>query len=87
MIDWHSLQLARSRTTILDFGVIVAVVVVAKTVSLIAASGLGVGLAILMFIREQIHSSTIRNKSYGNTIFSKRVRPRVEREALIGLGS
>ena len=87
MIDWHSLQLARSRTTILDFGVIVAVVVVAKTVSLIAASGLGVGLAILMFIREQIHSSTIRNKSYGNTIFSKRVRPRVEREALLGLGA
>lgn len=86
MIDWHSLQLARSRATVLDFGVIVAVVVVAKTASLIAASGLGVALAILMFIREQIHSSTIRNKSYGNALFSKRVRPLAEREALLELG-
>ena len=87
MIDWHSLQLARSRTTILDFGVIVAVVVTAKMVSLIAASGLGVGLAILMFIREQIHSTTIRNQSSGSMVFSKRVRPLAEREALIALGS
>lgn len=86
MIDWHSLQLIRSRSTMLDFGVIVAVVVVAKTVSLIAASGLGVALAILMFIREQIHSSTIRRKGYGNTLFSKRVRPLSEREALLKLG-
>ena len=86
MIDWHSLQLARSRATVLDFGVIVAVIVVAKTVSLIAASGLGVALAILMFIREQIHSSTIRNKSYGNALFSKRIRPLAEREALLKIG-
>jgi SulP family sulfate permease len=87
MIDWHSLQLARSRATILDFGVIVAVVVTAKMVSLIAASGLGVALAILMFIREQIHSTTIRNQSSGSLLFSKRVRPLAEREALIALGT
>lgn len=87
MIDWHSLQLARSRATILDFGVIVAVVITAKMVSLIAASGLGVALAILMFIREQIHSTTIRNQSSGSMLFSKRVRPLAEREALIVLGS
>jgi SulP family sulfate permease len=87
MIDWHSLQLVRSRATILDFCVIISVVVVAKTVSLIAASGLGVALAILMFIREQIHSSAIRSKSYGNALFSKRVRPQAEREALMELGA
>ena len=38
----------------LDFVVIVAVIVVAETVSLIAASGVGLALAILLFIREQI---------------------------------
>ena len=37
----RSLHLLRSRSTVLDFVVIVAVIVVAKTVSLIAASGVG----------------------------------------------
>ena len=86
MIDWHSLHLARSRSTILDFLVIITVVIVAKTVSLIAASGVGVALAMLMFIREQIHSSTVRKKTYGNAIFSKRVRPIVEVQSLMQLG-
>jgi len=87
MIDWHLFHLARSRSTVLDFVVIVAVVVVAKTVSLIAASGLGVVLAILMFMREQIHSPTIRHKTRGDLTFSKRVRPGKERVALRELGT
>jgi SulP family sulfate permease len=86
MIDWRSLHLARSRSTILDFLVIISVVIVAKTVSLIAASGVGVALAMLMFIREQIHSSTVRKKTYGNAIFSKRVRPIAEVSSLMQLG-
>jgi sulfate permease, SulP family len=86
MIDWHSLHLARSRSTILDFTVIMTVIIVAKTVSLIAASGVGVALAMLMFIREQIHSSTVRKKTYGNAMFSKRVRPIVEVQSLMELG-
>lgn len=87
MIDWHLFHLARSRATTLDFLVIVAVVVVAKTVSLIAASALGVVLAIIMFIREQIHSPTIRHKTRGDVTFSKRVRPGMERDALRRLGA
>ena len=86
MIDWHSLHLARSRSTILDFTVIMTVIIVAKTVSLIAASGVGVALAMLMFIREQIHSFTVRKKTYGNAMFSKRVRPIVEVQSLMELG-
>ena len=82
MIDWSSLELAKSKDTALDFVVIIAVVIVANTVSLIAASGLGVILAILMFIREQIHTSAIRKKSYGNKVFSKRFRNPAEREVL-----
>ena len=86
MIDWHTFQLLRSRDTLLDFMVIALVVVVANTVSLIAASGLGVALAILMFIREQIHSSPIRRKSYGNKMFSKRIRMPSERHLLEHIG-
>jgi len=82
MIDWHSLSLLKSRDTALEFAVILSVVVVANTVSLIAASGLGVGLAILMFISEQVHASNIRRVSHGHQTFSKRVRTHAERAVL-----
>jgi len=74
MFDRASLHLLQSRATILDFAVIVTVVVVALTVSLIAASGAGIALAIVLFIREQIRGSIVRSKAYGNQMFSKRVR-------------
>ncbi len=82
MFDRHSLHLLQSRSTILDFLVIVAVVVVAETVSLIAASGVGIALAILLFLREQIGGSVVRRKSYGNQMFSKTVRLPEERAIL-----
>jgi SulP family sulfate permease len=82
MIDWKSVFLLRSKDTVLDFSVILVVVIIANVFSLIAASGVGVGLAILMFIREQIHTSTIRNKTYGNKVFSKRFRTSSERQIL-----
>ena len=74
MFDRTSLHLLRSRATVLDFAVIMAVVVVALTVSLIAASGAGIALAVVLFIREQIRGSIVRSKAYGNQMFSKRVR-------------
>ena len=74
MFDVHSLQLLRQRSTVLDFVVIIAVIAVAETVSLIAASGVGIGLAILLFIREQIGGSVVRRKSMGNQTFSKQMR-------------
>ena len=87
MIDWKSISLLRSKDTILDFLVILTVIVIANVFSLIAASGAGVALAILMFIREQIHTSTIRNKSYGNKVFSKRFRTPSERQVLESEGA
>ncbi len=66
----------------LDFCVIAGVVLVALTVDLIAASGVGVALAILLFIRDQVHSPVIRRKCYLNQISSKTRRFDVEREIL-----
>jgi len=74
MFDRKSLLLLRSRSTILDFAVIVAVVIVAETVGLIPASAVGLGLAIMLFLREQIGGSVVRRKLYGNEMFSKQVR-------------
>ena len=86
MFDRNSLHLLKSRSTILDFVVIVAVVIVAETISLIAASGVGIGLAILLFIREQIGGKVIRRKTYGNQIFSKQVRLPEEMQLLEARG-
>ncbi len=82
MIDHHSFNFLKSRSTIFDFIVIVSVVVVALSVSLITASAVGVVLAIFLFIREQIGTSIIRRKMSGNKIFSKQIRVKAESEIL-----
>jgi SulP family sulfate permease len=82
MIDRHSLHLLESPWTMLDFIVIVAVVAVAVGYSLIAASGVGIALAMLLFIREQLSSTVIRRKTDGGSRFSKRVRLREDMEVL-----
>ena len=87
MIDRHSFNFLRQRSTMLDFAVIAAVIVTALTVSLIAASGVGIVLAIMLFVREQIGGAIVRRKSYGHENFSKRVRTHEEMEILTERGS
>jgi SulP family sulfate permease len=82
MIDRKSFNLLSSRLTIFDFLVIAAVVVTAVTVSLIAASGIGIALAMLLFIREQLASSVIRRKTYGYQVFARRRRSKEEMKLL-----
>jgi len=74
MLDIKSLQLLKHRSTIFDFLVILAVVVSAVSMSLIVAAGVGTALAIVLFLREQIRSSVIRRKLFGNQKFSKKRR-------------
>jgi len=82
MIDWRSIAFLRNRATVLDFLVIAAVVIVAESYSLIAASATGVGLAILLFVREQVRSSIVHRKTFGNETFSKQDRLPEERKLL-----
>jgi SulP family sulfate permease len=82
MIDRHSLNLLKSRHTILDFFVILAVVGVALFVGLIPASGTGIVLAIFLFVREQLGGAVVRRKIYGNQSFSKQIRPHDEMKIL-----
>jgi SulP family sulfate permease len=74
MIDWASFAFLRNRSTVLDFAVVAAVVAVAMSYSLVAASGVGVALAALLFVREQIASTVVHRRGSGRTMFSKRVR-------------
>jgi sulfate permease, SulP family len=76
MIDTHVLSLAKDRSTLLDFAVICAVVVTAVMMNLLAAAGVGVALAILLFLREQIRGSVVRRRlSLGHRLSKKRRLP------------
>lgn len=86
MIDLHSFHLLTSRWTVFDFVVVATVVTTALTISLIAASGIGILLAMLLFIREQLSSTVIHHKVYGHQTFSKRHRPNAEMKTLEKLG-
>jgi SulP family sulfate permease len=62
--------------------VVVAVVVVALTIGLIAASGVGVGMAIILFVREQLGGTAVRHKVYVNQMSSTWYRPESEMRVL-----
>lgn len=82
MIDTEPLRLLRSRATLLDFLVVLAVVVVALAVGLVAASLVGVALAILLFVREQSSASVVRQKLELGRVPSTWHRPEPEMAAL-----
>jgi SulP family sulfate permease len=82
MFDWGMFRLLRYPAGRLDFAVSAGVILVAVGVDLIAASGVGVGLAILLFIRDQIRGSVIRRKRYLNQMSSKTNRLAAERAVL-----
>ena len=82
MFDWSAFKLLRHPGTRLDFAVIASVVVVAVTIGLIQASATGIGLAILMFVRDQILGSVLRKKASLDEISSKTQRLEAERAIL-----
>ena len=82
MIDTDPLRYLESRSTVLDFLVVLAVVAVALSVGLIAASATGVGLAIMLFLREQVGGNVIRRKSLVSQRSSTWYRPEAEMRLL-----
>ncbi len=82
MIDKEPLRFVESRATVFDFAVVLAVVVVALTIGLIAASAVGVAMAIILFVREQIGGTVVRHKMYVNQMSSTWYRPEAEMRIL-----
>jgi SulP family sulfate permease len=81
MFDRGMFRLALRRGTRVDFLVIATVVVVAQF-GLILASAVGVAIAILLFIRDQIRSPVIASFVHLDATHSKRKRLIAEREIL-----
>ncbi len=86
MFDRHIFKLLLHPLGRIDFAVIASVIVVALSVDLIAASGVGIALAIFLFIRDQIHSGVIFRKNNLAQISSKTHRPENERAILAQKG-
>jgi SulP family sulfate permease len=86
MFDWGSFRLLRQRSTLLDFAVVASVIVVAISVGLVSASGTGIALSILLFIREQVRGTVIHRKTYGNQVFSRQKRLPEEMAILVRRG-
>jgi SulP family sulfate permease len=82
MIDTDPLRYLESRSTVLDFLVVLAVVAVALSVGLIAASATGVVLAIILFLREQVGGNVIRRRSLVSQRSSTWYRPEAEMRLL-----
>ncbi|MGZ5476345.1 MAG: SLC26A/SulP transporter family protein [Thermoanaerobaculia bacterium] len=82
MFDFTMFRLLLLPSARLDFFVIAAVVVVAEAVGLIQAAVVGIGLAILLFIRNQVRSSVILRKADLRVIPSKRRRTEEETRIL-----
>ena len=81
MFDRGIFRLVLHRGTRIDFIVIAAVVAVAQ-IGLIVASAVGIGLAILLFIRDQIRGTVMFSKQDLRTTHSKRRRLEGERDVL-----
>ncbi|MBI2377836.1 MAG: SLC26A/SulP transporter family protein [Deltaproteobacteria bacterium] len=86
MFDFKMFRLLATRSTRLDFVMIAVVVVVAEGVGLIQASLVGVFLAILLFIRDQVRGSVIIRKGSIVVVRSTRRRSREEDGVLKELG-
>lgn len=86
MIDWKSVGLLRNQATLFDFFVILCVVISAVSTSLLLAAGVGIILAILLFLRDQVRSSVVRRSFLGNQKFSKKRRLPSELDELLKKG-
>ncbi len=82
MFDYNVFSLLKQRSTRFDFVVTATVIVVAAFAGLMVAAGVGVALAILVFMRQQMSGSVIRRRTYGDRFFSKQQRLASEMKVL-----
>jgi SulP family sulfate permease len=82
MIDTDPLRFLESKSTVIDFCVVLAVVACALTIGLIAASAVGVILSIMLFLREQVGGTVVRRKSFVGERSSAWYRPEHEMRIL-----
>ena len=74
MVDYKSLILFGKKSTLENMIIVLAVTVSMVIFDLVIAVGIGLVIACLLFVREQINKTIIRRKFTGEDIHSKKVR-------------
>jgi SulP family sulfate permease len=74
MVDYKTLILFRRKSTLENMIIVLAVTVSMVVFDLVIAVGIGLVIACLLFVREQIKKTIIRRKFSGEDIHSKKVR-------------
>ncbi|MDR0578622.1 MAG: cyclic nucleotide-binding domain-containing protein, partial [Candidatus Accumulibacter sp.] len=82
MIDTDPARFLESKSTLVDFCVVLAVIGCALTIGLIAAAAVGVILSIVLFLREQVGGAVVRRKSFVGERSSAWYRPEHEMRIL-----
>lgn len=86
MFDFGAFRWVKSRATVFDFVVVLAVIAVAVLLDLITASAVGVALSILLFLRNESRAPVIRRRLSGAQVFSKKRRLPEHQELLQARG-
>ena len=82
MVDTWSFQLIKQKSTWRGMAIVVLVAGVTLFISLMVAVGLGVLITMILFIKDQITRSVIKNVFLGNQVRSKKVRTSEEMKHL-----
>jgi SulP family sulfate permease len=82
MIDTEPMRFRESKSTLVDFCVVLAVIGCALTIGLIYAAAVGVVLSIVLFLREQVGGAIVRRKSFVGERSSAWYRPEHEMRVL-----
>jgi SulP family sulfate permease len=82
MIDTGPVRFLESKSTLVDFCVVLAVIGCALTIGLIHAAAVGVVLSIVLFLREQVGGAIVRRKSFVGERSSAWYRPEHEMRIL-----
>ncbi len=86
MVDTWSFQLIKQKSTWRGMAIVILVAGVTVLISLIVAVGIGVLITMILFIKDQIARSVIKNKFLGSQVHSKKVRNTEEMKHLEKVG-
>lgn len=74
MIDYYSLRLIRYRKIRGEFYIMIIVTLVTVIVDLMVAVAVGCGIAIILFVSQQIKQPVVHRRMRGDQLFSRRTR-------------
>ncbi len=74
MVDYESLNLIKKKSAFENLFIVAVVTVITVSIDLMVAVGIGLVIASLLFVRDQLRRTIVRRRYTGDMVHSKRVR-------------